>query len=133
MTRPTTIQRTRWDDLLGPVAVGVPIVLFDARPEAEGLAVEQHPLTVHAFGSKMSDAIKRSIDVLPDGKMVEQTASGRLKGTVEETIQIPEQAIDDASKLLVKVYPGIFSQAVEGLDSMLRMPFGCFEQTSSVT
>jgi hypothetical protein len=33
----------------------------------------------------------------------------------------------------VKVYPGVLSQVVEGLDKMLRMPFGCFEQTSSVT
>jgi len=34
---------------------------------------------------------------------------------------------------MVKIYPGILSQVVEGLDSILRMPFGCFEQTSSTT
>ena len=33
----------------------------------------------------------------------------------------------------MKIYPGLLSQAVEGLDSLLRMPYGCFEQTSSVT
>ena len=36
------------------------------------------PLTVKATGSKTSDAIKRGIDVLPDGKRVEQVVSDRL-------------------------------------------------------
>ena len=31
------------------------------------------------------------------------------------------------------IYPGVFSQVVEGLDKILRMPFGCFEQTSAIT
>ena len=92
-----------------------------------------HKLTVHAYGSEMSDAIARTIEVLPDGKRIEQTWNGRLENDVEQTVTIPQEAIADASKILVKVYPGIFSQIVEGLDSILRMPSGCFEQTSSST
>ncbi len=95
--------------------------------------VGRHALTVHAFGSKLSDAIKRQIDVEPDGKKFETVVSGRLSEDVTQTVQIPDQAIEDASNILVKIYPGIFSQVVEGLDSILRMPFGCFEQTASVT
>ncbi len=34
---------------------------------------------------------------------------------------------------LVKIYPSGFSQLVEGLDNIFRMPYGCFEQTSSTT
>ena len=52
---------------------------------------------------------------------------------MEQVVTIPQGVIEDASKILVKVYPGIFSQIVEGLDSILRMPSGCFEQTSSTT
>jgi len=33
----------------------------------------------------------------------------------------------------VRVFPGVYSQIVDGLDSMLQMPSGCFEQTSSIT
>jgi len=33
----------------------------------------------------------------------------------------------------VKIYPGLVSQVVEGLEEILRMPSGCFEQTSSTT
>ena len=92
-----------------------------------------HKLTVHAFGSQMSDAIARTIEVVPDGEMQEASWSGRLSGDVTQTVTIPTEALDDASKIIVKVYPGILSQIVEGLDAILQMPSGCFEQTSSAT
>jgi hypothetical protein len=93
--------------------------------------VGRFPLTVQARGPKMSDAIRRSIEVVPDGTPIEQVHSDRLKGAVRHTINLPADAIDGASRLLVKVYPGVHSQLVEGVDGMLRMPMGCFEQTSS--
>src|SRR6185312_2163329 len=93
--------------------------------------VGRFSLTVDARGAKTSDAVKRSIEVLPDGTPVEQVHSDRLKGSVKHTIALPPTAIDGASRLLVKIYPGVHSQLVEGVDAMLRMPTGCFEQTSS--
>ena len=69
--------------------------------------------------------------MLPDGAAVEQVHSDRLKATVKHTITIPPTAIDGASRLLVKVYPGVYSQLLEGVEGMLRMPHGCFEQSSS--
>jgi len=101
------------------------------RLRTTGIGV--HRLTVRARGSRLSDAIRREIEVLPDGEEQRDTWNDRLEGTVERTVTLPQQAIPDASTILVKIYPGLFSQAVEGLDSLLRMPFGCFEQTSSVT
>jgi len=92
-----------------------------------------HPLKVYGLGTKMSDAVENVIRVEPDGKKIETAISDRLSENVEHTVTIPEGAIADASNIFVKIYPGIFSQAVEGLDSILRMPFGCFEQTTSVT
>jgi uncharacterized protein YfaS (alpha-2-macroglobulin family) len=89
------------------------------------------PLTVKARGTTMSDAIKRSIEVLPDGQRVEQVYADRLKGKVTQKLVIPDHAVPDASKILVKVYPGVVSQLMEGMDGMLRMPTGCMEQTSS--
>ncbi len=82
------------------------------------------PLTVKASGTKMSDAIKRSIEVVPNGKMIEQVATDRLAGTVTQTVSIPNNAIADASKLFVKIYPGVFSQILEGTEGMLRLPGG---------
>ncbi len=90
-------------------------------------------LTVHGYGDKMSDAITRQIRIEPNGQLRELAINGRLKGDVEHTVTIPRDAVANASNILVKVYPGIFSQVVEGLDAILQMPFGCFEQTSSAT
>lgn len=99
----------------------------------EVVELGQHKLTVHAYGTKLSDAIRREIEVRPDGAEQNLTFSDRLDGKVAKTVPIPADAIDGASKILVRIYPGVFTQVVDGLDSMLQMPFGCFEQTSSVT
>ncbi len=96
-------------------------------------SIGRHALTVRAKGTKLSDAIRRSIEVLPDGKEFRPTINDRLEGKVEKLIQIPDKAIPGASTIWVKLYPGTFSQVVEGLDGILQMPNGCFEQTSSTT
>ena len=90
-------------------------------------------LTVHAYGSEKSDAVSRVIEIVPDGKEYRISYSDRLEGNVEKTVSIPHEAVDGSERLFVKIYPGMFSQVVEGLDSVLRMPHGCFEQTSSIT
>jgi hypothetical protein len=83
-----------------------------------------YPLTVKATGSKMSDAIKRTIEIVPDGQKVELVAGDRLTGHVAESIDIPPHAIADASKLIVKIYPGVLSQVLEGTEGLLRLPGG---------
>ncbi|MBI3929403.1 MAG: hypothetical protein HY319_27910 [Armatimonadetes bacterium] len=95
--------------------------------------VGHHTFTVLAQGSQMSDAIKKPIEVTPDGQELTQTFSDRLQGQVRSRLVVPQGAIDGSQKLMVTIYPGIFSQLVDGLDSILRMPGGCFEQTSSTT
>lgn len=95
--------------------------------------VGKQTLTVYAIGSKMSDAIKRSVDVVPNGLRIEVVKNGRITGPLSEVIEIPDFAIADASRVMVKIYPGVFAQVVEGLDGIFRMPSGCFEQTTSTT
>jgi hypothetical protein len=90
---------------------------------------------VTAIGEKMSDAttLRHDVQVTPNGKRFDETFSDRLTENLEKTVAIPAEAIPGTAQILVKVYPGILSQVVEGLDALLRMPFGCFEQTSSTT
>ncbi len=101
-----------------------------------------HAVTVYAYGEALSDAIKRTVTVLPDGKEFWQTISDQLtgqgtrdRGQLKRTVmvKVPSEAIDGASNLFVKVYAGAFTQVLDGLENLLRMPFGCFEQTSSIT
>jgi uncharacterized protein YfaS (alpha-2-macroglobulin family) len=84
-------------------------------------------------GSRREDTVVREIEVVPDGEAQEIVFNGRLDKEVSQTVRFPQSAIPDASKLFVRLYPGPLSQVVEGMDSILRMPFGCFEQTSSST
>lgn len=90
-------------------------------------------LLVKAFGSKLNDAVQREVLVEPNGRKVEATVNGRLAADTGAEIQIPEDAVEGSRQLLLKVYPGAFNQLVEGLDAILQMPYGCFEQTSSTT
>ena len=93
----------------------------------------RHSLTIKAFGSEMADAVQREATVTPDGRPVTQTINGRLDENLDRELLIPAEAIDGSTDLFVKIYPGAFSQVVEGMDSIFRMPYGCFEQTSSTT
>ena len=83
--------------------------------------------------SKRADIVVREIEVIPNGREQNVVFNGRLENSVEHEIQFPAEAITDASKIYVRLYPGPLSQVIEGMDSILRMPFGCFEQTSSST
>ncbi|CEK16141.1 large extracellular alpha-helical protein [Chthonomonas calidirosea] len=95
--------------------------------------IGEHSLTVVAYGNQLSDAVRRQIRVEPNGHKTEVIHNGTLQGTVTQRLMLPPEAVPGASKVLVKIYPGVFSQVVEGLDGLLQMPYGCFEQTSSTT
>jgi uncharacterized protein YfaS (alpha-2-macroglobulin family) len=89
---------------------------------------------VSAYGSHMSDAIQKEVNVYPNGKQITFSISDRLPAEgASQKVDIPAATIAGTQKLLVKIYPGVVSQVVEGLESILRMPYGCFEQTSSTT
>jgi len=111
--------------VLGAAAVGV--VHFPVKITGHGIK----EVTVEAYGTSMSDALSRRLEVVPDGKLVQQSANGYVRDTVRQTVDFPPGS--QAGKILVKLYPGVFSQVVEGLDGMLQMPHGCFEQTTSIT
>ncbi len=93
--------------------------------------VGKHALTVKGIGTGMSDAVQRIVHVKPNGTRVDSTHSGMLEGSVTHDVDFPADMVPDSQDLLVKIYPGIMAQAVEGLDSMLREPHGCFEQTTA--
>jgi CD109 antigen len=90
-------------------------------------------LRIHAIGNRFSDSVRRPIEILPDGQEISVQGSDRLTRTSETTVAIPSNAVQGASRLWVRVFPSTFSEIVTGLEGLVRMPHGCFEQTSSVT
>ena len=84
-------------------------------------------------GANRADIVVREIEVIPNGREQSVVSNGRLETTALHEVVFPAESIPEASKIFVRLYPGPLSQVIEGMDSLLRMPYGCFEQTSSST
>ena len=97
------------------------------------IKVGHNQLQVTARGTGVADAIKRDIEVVPDGRRVDTVFSGTLSQPADISLDVPADAIEGSVKAIVKIYPSSFSQLVEGLDAIFQQPYGCFEQTSSTT
>ena len=83
--------------------------------------------------TERADIVVREIEVIPNGRQQNMVFNGRLENTVQHELTFPANSVPDASKIFVRLYPGPLSQVIEGMDSILSMPGGCFEQTSSST
>lgn len=130
------LQEEDWFDILEKSEITkvlkkdeVSVVYFPIRVKQLGY----FSILVRAYGEVKSDAIKRMIAILPDGKRFENVLSDRLETKVTKQVAFPGNAIPDANSIILKIFPGIYSQIVDGLDNLFAMPFGCFEQTISVT
>jgi hypothetical protein len=98
--------------------------------------IGRYKLTLSASmkgGANRADIVVREIEVIPNGREQNLVFNGRLETVAQHELNFPSTAVPDASKIFVRLYPGPLSQVIEGMDSLLRMPGGCFEQTSSST
>jgi uncharacterized protein YfaS (alpha-2-macroglobulin family) len=95
--------------------------------------VGHHTLVIEARAADVTDAVRRQIEVIPDGRPIRFLQNGSLATPVQLDWNVPAEAIPGSVRALVRVYPSTFSQVVEGLDAIFQLPYGCFEQTSSTT
>lgn len=80
----------------------------------------------------VSDIIERPIKVSFKGLEQEVvSSSGYADNGIEQDILFNDAAIAGSKKVIVKLYPSAITQAIENIDGMLKLPSGCFEQTSS--
>ena len=98
----------------------------------EGL-VDRNPangnLSISFEAKGLIDEMSVAIKTRPRGFPVRITHSGdKLKDAIKFNIKDP---IAGSLKATVKIYPNSIDQVMSGMESMLRMPGGCFEQTSS--
>lgn len=130
-----TIAAAGWFEPLGPQQLTVEIgpnevgaVYVPIRVTAFGDQV----FTVEAIGSGAGDAVARPVQVLPNGIAHADVVNGRVQPEQTLDLVLPPSAIDGTGRVTVKLYPGIVAQALDGLEGLLGIPTGCFEQTSSV-
>lgn len=136
MTIRIEITREEWFDLMDDQVKeltikkeDVGVVYFRIRAREFG----EYKLLVKGYARGNSDAIQKKVMVIPDGKRENTIISGRLGKDIEQSLNFPVGTISGTQKILVRFYPGILSQLTDGLDGLLKMPFGCFEQTTSIT
>jgi hypothetical protein len=121
------VEPEDWFELLGAgertltiASNDIDVVYFPIRV----LRFGRQGFQVTAWGETMSDAIRREVDVVPDGKEIRLTESDWLRGDSEVELDIPQRAVPEASRVEVKIYPGVLAQVVEGLEKILRLPHG---------
>ena len=81
------------------------------------------------------DRVKRRFDVVSGGVSREATQAGGVSsgGAVTASVAAPRDGIEGTSSIVLRVYAAALGAVVEGLDGLLRVPSGCFEQTSATT
>ena len=121
------VEQEPWFELLGDgeqtltiASNDVEVVYFPIRV----LKFGRRGFQVTAWGEQMSDAIRREVTVVPDGKEIRLTESDWLRESRNIEIEIPPEAVPETPYVEVKIYPGVMAQAVEGLEKILRLPHG---------
>jgi hypothetical protein len=131
------LEQGAWFTAMGSTSQSLDLAPGEVRSVSVPVRVDrvgQQTLTVRAFGKSVSDAVARSVRVVPDGLSMPTAQSGSLpSGMTTLTSSFPSNAVQGSGVMYLDVYPAFVSQAVQGLDSMLRVPNGCFEQTTSTT
>lgn len=130
------VEPADWFRSAGPLRRTValePGSVAAVRFPLEVTRVGQHRLTVVGLAQGIRDAVARPVRVAPEGREVTQAHAGHLSGAVSVRVTFPRDAVAGANALAVRLYPDRFSEVLDGLEGLLRMPHGCFEQTSSVT
>ena len=135
-----TLQHEDWFDLVDDAAektIGIDAGKVEGSQftlQVKRLGKFKLTLTARLHGTFVrQDTVVREIGVVPNGQQQETVFNGRLESSAEHIVRLPQSALPDASKIFVRLYPGPLSQVIEGMDGILRMPGGCFEQTSSST
>lgn len=98
----------------GDIRVGLTAVARDAEGREVARDAVSMPVTVTARGREV---ISHGSGVLADGSMA----------TV--MLPLPEEAIHKRYEM--RVYPTPLSEYLDGVEALLRIPTGCFEQTAS--
>jgi hypothetical protein len=77
----------------------------------------------------LSDAFSKAIKIQSQGFPVELSFSGNeLKGDYVAKIVNP---VKNSVKATFRAYPSVVSDLLQGIESILQEPYGCFEQTST--
>nr|XP_046244326.1 alpha-2-macroglobulin-like [Scatophagus argus] len=120
---------------MAPSALGVVNVTVTAEAQASHASCDNEIVTVPERGRV--DIVTRSLIVKAEGTEMTKTYNWLLcpKGealTEEVDIELPENVIDGSVRATVSVLGDILGRALQNLDGLLTMPYGCGEQNMAL-
>ena len=88
------------------------------------------PIKITARSTEAADAVIKELLVEPEGIEVEAVGNRVLSagGSHEFGTHMPSNAVEDSGRAYVALTGSLMTQTIEGLEGLLRMPFGCGEQ-----
>ena len=108
-------------------------VTFDIQANDIGdhhLQWEAHALTDD--GDHLdSDALRREVTVVPDGRAMTTLFSGDADGATSLTIDAQEDLLSGTSTATLELRPGLHGHLLDGLDAILDMPNTSFESAAA--
>jgi hypothetical protein len=92
-------------------------------------------LTLDARAGRYRDSVSRKLDVQPPGFPHEVSTGGMLESNGSRAFEftLPAEIVNGSLSSSVTVYPTPLASMTDALQSLLREPNGCFEQTSSTS
>jgi hypothetical protein len=88
-------------------------------------------LTAIAAGTGLSDQVEQVLTLAPAGFLQENVSQGVLEPGATQSISVPQ--ITGSHREQKLMFSGGFDMVLQGLENIFKMPYGCFEQTSSTT
>lgn len=121
------VEKEEWFELLDEPVKTVDLAAEEVKASSFKLRAKKigmQRLTVFAKADGADDAIRRSVEIVPDGKMYEIVLNDRLSRRIEKAFEIPKESIEGSLRVFCKCYPGVYAQVIEGVEGMLGMPHG---------
>ncbi|MCI0439168.1 MAG: alpha-2-macroglobulin [Chloroflexi bacterium] len=127
------IEEADWFDLLDEPLKSVTVapndiggIEFRIRPTALG----SNPLRITARSLEAADAIIRDLLIEPEGVQREVLENHVLSQGQTRALDLnpPGNIVEGSARAYVAITGNYLTQTIEGLESLLQMPFGCGEQ-----
>lgn len=132
-----TMDKADWFSALSPANRQVEVAASESENAVFGFraekAIKAGKQKVTAIAGKDSDAIEKTIEVLPNGKEIVRARSEIFRETVAFDANFPEVALPNTQKAELKIYPNLLAHVAESVEGILSRPYGCGEQTISST
>lgn len=92
---------------------------------------DKSTISIWAQGGAYEDGFKQEVLLLDYSVPEIVSASGILEKNVTETLEMPEGVMPDIGDVRVAVQPNVGSSMRNGLDYLVKFPYGCSEQKTS--